>query len=130
MGAPTDEVQRNVSALVVDDDPESREMIAAILTNAGYSIETAADGREALELLRSIRPAVIFLDIQMPIMDGAEFRQIQRRDRNLLSIPTVVMTAANVEPMLDLAVEKTLRKPVRQQELLQIVARHCTPDRQ
>jgi CheY-like chemotaxis protein len=127
-----DELSRDrcdVSVLVVDDDSEIREMMATILADAGYSVETAADGQEALAVLRSIRPGVIFLDLQMPRMNGAEFRQSQRRNRNLISIPTVVMTASNDEPVLDLAVEETLRKPVRLHDLLRIVQRHCPSDR-
>jgi CheY-like chemotaxis protein len=113
--------------LIVDDDPESVEVIHEILAREGYDVETAANGADALALLDSIRPALIFLDVQMPVMDGAEFRQVQRRDRDLIRIPTIVMTAAAVEPLLDLAVEETLRKPVRKDELLRIVRRHCVP---
>jgi hypothetical protein len=59
-------------------------------------------------------------------MNGAEFRQMQRHDLRLLAIPTVVMTGdRSVEPMLDLAVEETLQKPIKRDELLAIAARHC-----
>jgi CheY-like chemotaxis protein len=122
---PTDRTA--VSVLVIDDDRDTRELISQILERAGYTAVTAADGREALARLRSFRPAVIMLDVCMPVMDGAEFREVQRRDRDLLGIPTVVMTAAGkaVEPMLDLAVEQTLRKPIHIRDLLAIVERHC-----
>jgi DNA-binding response OmpR family regulator len=59
-------------------------------------------------------------------MDGPTFRQEQRRHWEWLRIPTIVMTGANEEPMLDIAVEETLRKPVKGAELLALVARHCT----
>ena len=111
--------------LIVDDDPDVRDMMDAVLTNAGYTVETATNGDEALKLLRSIRPELILLDIKMPTMDGAEFRQAQRREPELLRIPTVVMTAAPVEALLDLAVKETLRKPVGKAELLATVRRHC-----
>ena len=113
--------------LIVDDDPEIREVMAAVIASEGYAVETAANGAEALEMLQTIQPALIFLDIQMPIMDGAEFRQAQRQDRDLIRIPTIVMTAANVEPMLDLAVEETLRKPAHKEAVLAIVRSHCIP---
>lgn len=116
---------QNGCVLVVDDDPDVRDMMDAVLTNAGYAVETAENGYEALALLRSIRPAMIFLDVNMPMMDGPEFRAAQRRDPDLLSIPTVVMTAGAVDPMLDSDVEQTLRKPARKAELLAIVQRHC-----
>ncbi len=115
--------------LVVDDDREIREVTAEILTAAGYSVQTACDGRQALELLRSIRPALILLDLNMPNLDGAEFRQHQRSDPELNQIPTVVVSAANIEPLLDLACDMCLRKPVRKRELLSVVERYCAPHR-
>src|SRR5262245_11175660 len=103
---------RRVAALVIDDEPDARELLARIIRKAGYSVATAADGQEGLDLLRSIGPDVILVDLMMPGMDGAPFRQVMRRDRDLIQIPTVVMTATHEETMLDLAVEETLRKPV------------------
>ncbi len=113
--------------LVIDDDDDARELLAAIIAKAGYSVVTARSGREALELLHHTRPEVIFLDVVMPDIDGAQFRQEQRRNREWIKIPTIVMTGVAEEPVLDVAVEQTLRKPVRARELLSIVARHCTP---
>jgi CheY-like chemotaxis protein len=113
--------------LVIDDDPDIRDMMDAILTKSGYVVVTAADGDEALRLVRSMRPALIFLDIQMPVVDGAAFREAQRRDAALIRIPTVVMTAADVEPFLDLAVVETLRKPAHLEDVLRIARQHCVP---
>ncbi len=72
-----------------------------------------------------MQPELIFLDVCMPIVDGHQFRQEQRRNREWLKIPTVVMTGIDDEPTLDVAVEATLRKPVRARDLLAIVERHC-----
>lgn len=112
--------------LVIDDDPDARDMLAAIVEKAGYTAATACNGREALEMLQEMRPELIFLDVVMPDVDGHEFRQEQRRHLEWLKIPTVVMTGIDDEPMLDVAVEQTLRKPVRARDLLAIVERHCT----
>ncbi len=117
---------RSVAVLVVDDDVDARDMIAALIERAGYSVTTASNGQEALELLEVLRPELIFLDVCMPVLDGAQFRQQQRRHKEWLTIPTVVMTGAAEEPMLDLAVERTLRKPVKGEELLSLVSAHCT----
>ena len=118
---------RHVDVLVIDDDADAREMLAALLCKRGYSVATAADGCQALELLRSIRPAVILVDLIMPVMDGATFREHQRHNRDWLEIPTIVMTGSKEEPMLDLAVEETLRKPVHVRDVLEIVRRHVDP---
>jgi CheY-like chemotaxis protein len=112
---------------VIDDEVDTRDMLCVILSRAGYSVVTARDGRDALAHLRSIRPEMILLDIQMPIMDGAEFRQAQRHDCELIRIPTVVMTGSKEEPVLDVGVADVLHKPFRARELLAIVNRHCTP---
>lgn len=124
--APHDSLP-TISVLVIDDDPEARDMADAVLSRAGYTIATAANGLEALALLRLARPELILLDICMPVCDGAQFRQEQRRNRQWIKIPTVVMTGIADEPVLDVAVEEALRKPVRAGELLAIAGRYCTP---
>jgi CheY-like chemotaxis protein len=117
----------HISALIIDDDADTRELLAEVLRAAGYSAATAADGEEGLQLLRSLRPDVILVDLFMPGMDGAHFRQAQRRDPQLLEIPTIVMTASDEEPLLDLAVDETLHKPVTSEHLLATVRRFSAP---
>lgn len=116
-----------VNVLVIDDDEDTRDLLATIIERAGFSVETARDGSDALHRLRAVRPELIFLDIQMPVLDGPSFRQEQRRNRDLIWIPTVVMTGSNDETQLDPAIAVTLRKPVRGKDLLAIVRRYCTP---
>ena len=114
-----------VDVLLVDDEEDVRMLITEILSRAGYTVRTAADGRDAIEKLDHITPSVIIMDLQMPVMNGAEFRQAQRRNREWIKIPTVVMTGTTDEPLLDLAIEETLKKPVRAVKLLEIVGRHA-----
>jgi len=119
-------VVRAVSVLVIDDDDDGRELMADALRRAGYSVCTASNGQEGLDRLREVHPEVIFLDVNMPIMDGPHFRQAQRQDEKLLGIPTVVMTSdARLNPVLDIAIERTLRKPVKVGELISIAAAYC-----
>lgn len=116
-----------MSVLIIDDDPDAREMIAALIEREGFTVETAANGQEGLEHLHVLRPDLIFLDVCMPVLDGPRFREQQRHHPEWLAIPTVVMTGAAEEPMLDLAVVETLRKPVRGPQLLALVRAHCRP---
>ncbi len=116
-----------VSVLVVDDEEDVAELIAESLQRQGYSVRTARNGREALAILRTTPIAAVLLDIQMPIMDGAEFREQQRHDRELLRIPTLVMTGSDAEMQLDLAVDETIRKPVRIAKLVDFLERHAVP---
>jgi CheY-like chemotaxis protein len=109
--------------LVIDDDTEAREALAEFLEHSGYVVMVAANGREALDCLRkSVRlPAVIILDLMMPVMDGWEFLERQSRDPVLHDIPVVVLTAT---PPRDLLLAKAvLLKPVEPEFLLEIVER-------
>jgi CheY-like chemotaxis protein len=115
-----------VSVMIVDDDSDARLVLADLIRSAGYSVVTARNGEEALQWLTEVRPELIVLDVIMPRMDGAEFRQQQRRNPAWIRIPTVVLTGAADEPMLDVAVTDTLRKPVRAVDIMGFVTRHCT----
>lgn len=112
--------------MIVDDDSDARLVLADLIRSAGYSVVTARNGEEALQWLTEVRPELIVLDVIMPRMDGAEFRQQQRRNPAWIRIPTVVLTGAADEPMLDVAVTDTLRKPVRAVDIMGFVTRHCT----
>jgi CheY-like chemotaxis protein len=85
---------RSQRVLVVEDDSVARTLLGTILEDAGYTVALAANGREALDYLRNgERPFVILLDLKMPVMSGWEFREEQRRDPDLATIPIVVLTA-------------------------------------
>ena len=116
----------DVSVLVVDDDEDTRELIAEVIRRAGYSVVTAHNGRHAIDRLHSIRPQLILLDVQMPVMDGLTFRQEQRRNRDWIRIPTVVMSGVAEERVLDVAIEDTLRKPIPARRILDLVMQYCT----
>jgi CheY-like chemotaxis protein len=81
------------SVLVVDDDADIRELLRVSLSSNGYDVAAVADGREALQYLRShVDTCMILLDLLLPAMDGAMFRAAQLRDRSLAWIPVVVMS--------------------------------------
>ena len=115
---------RRVDVLIIDDEADVRDLLSEIISRAGYTVRTASDGLAAIDVLQDVRPNVIIMDLQMPLMNGAAFREAQRHNREWIRIPTVVMTGTTDETQLDLAVEETLRKPVRSQKLLEIVRRH------
>jgi two-component system chemotaxis response regulator CheY len=79
--------------LVVDDDPICRTLSRLVLTQSGFTIHTASDGMEALELLESLRPDLILSDIQMPNMDGFELARRTRQIARFRGIPMVAMSA-------------------------------------
>jgi CheY-like chemotaxis protein len=78
--------------LVVDDDAEIRDVVQMILSAEGYDVTTAANGREALRAVAASRPAVMLLDLIMPVMDGREtLAQLRAQG---IAVPVVIITAA------------------------------------
>jgi CheY-like chemotaxis protein len=114
--------------LVIDDSADVRVTLAELLTETGYEVECAANGREALEHLHNGgRPQLILLNLMMPVVNGWVFRQVQRQDPALASIPVVVMSAVDDLSSYDgdLAAAAYLRKPVDVDELLGTIERIC-----
>ncbi|HVJ89139.1 MAG TPA: response regulator [Labilithrix sp.] len=118
---------KSVSVLVVDDDDDIREVIAEILIDSSYTVVTARNGVEALELLEVTIPALIILDLNMPVMDGVAFRRLQQQHPELARIPTIAMSAVYrmQEQIADLGFQHALAKPVELRDLLEVVARYC-----
>ncbi len=88
---------RGDTILVVDDDADAREVLKEILNANDYEVAQAANGREAINLLRRAResdrpPALILLDLQMPVMDGREFVAELKSDPAMSSIPVVLVS--------------------------------------
>src|SRR5918912_3194653 len=78
--------------LVVDDDPDILQTLGLCLTTEGYRVLTAANGREALDVLERERPSVILLDLMMPVMDGWQFvRELEKTGRR--GTPMIVLSA-------------------------------------
>ena len=85
------------SALVVDDEEDARELLRRMLEAEGWSVATAADGREALSFLEDRTPSLILLDLMMPEMDGFAVVEHLRADPDLARIPVIVVTAKDVD---------------------------------
>jgi CheY-like chemotaxis protein len=111
--------------LIVEDDRDIRESVAEVLADEGYSVSAAADGREALELLRSAarRPDIILLDLMMPVMNGFQFREEQLKDLALAAIPVLIVTAdANARSKAEtLKAAGFVQKPLKIQPLLDLL---------
>lgn len=91
----TEPVRHRCSVLVVDADGDVAELLRFALGGDGYEVSTASNGREALDHLRShAQTCLIVLELQLPVMDGRQFRSAQLRDRSLAWIPIVATSAA------------------------------------
>jgi len=91
-------VQNRNKILIVEDDPASSEIVVRLLTRAGWDIETASNGQEAMERIREGRPALIVLDLMMPVMDGFAFTDQLRSQKEYVDIPIVVLTSKSLTP--------------------------------
>lgn len=79
---------------MVEDDREQRETLCAMLDLEGFEQVEAANGREALDYLNEFRaPCLILLDLEMPVMNGWDFRAKQLADERLARIPVIIVTA-------------------------------------
>jgi len=81
--------------LVVDDDRNLRKIISTNLELAGFAVEVAADGPEALSLIENVQPDIVLLDLMMPHMDGYEVAQRIRNHQNptIANVPIIILTA-------------------------------------
>jgi CheY-like chemotaxis protein len=117
--------------LVVDDDPTIRSVVADVLEDEGYVVDTAGDGAQALQYARDAPPAAILLDLMMPVLDGWGFVDACRRDSICLGVPVVVMSAAHglqeiTKRLKQLGVRATLAKPFDAVALIALI-QHYAP---
>jgi CheY-like chemotaxis protein len=114
------------AVLVVDDDPFIRKLIATTLEDvAEFDLHEAADGIEALEVARRQRPSLVFLDVNMPRLDGIDACRRLRADAETSSTTIVMLTAAH-ENAIERQAEEAgadlfLTKPFSPLDLLRLV---------
>ena len=100
--------------LVVEDDAETRAVVRRSLERQGWSVVTAQNGREGLEQVAAAQPALVLLDLMMPVMDGFEFLHELRAREEWKAIPVIVMTAKDLTEedlaRLEGSVERVVQK--------------------
>jgi len=107
--------------LVIDDEPDLRELVRINLDQAGYSVETVSTGREALHALRHSTPDLVVLDLMLPDVSGTELCRKIRSDPALAEIPVIMLTAkaAEVDRVVgfELGADDYVTKPFSPREL-------------
>jgi CheY-like chemotaxis protein len=123
------------TVLVVDDEPDVRNYLSMILTDAGFNVVNASDGVEALEIIREKKPDFISLDLVMPRKSGHKLLYELRKDRELSRIPVLIVTAhaqtelgkSDLDDIMESKVisgpSVYLEKPVRPQDYVRSVQR-------
>jgi CheY-like chemotaxis protein len=114
------------TVLIVEDDAAIRTALQLALEVEGYQVQTASNGKEALELLPQIdTPCLILLDLMMPIMNGWEFASAIRKDMVLGPIPVALVTAYSEEASGFQGAQALIKKPVDLELLYQVVRKFC-----
>ena len=122
------------NVLIVEDDPDTREMLATLLATEGFYAVSAEDGLEALHVLRTVRhrapevPCLVLLDLMMPRLGGGEFRRAQLGDPTVANVPVAVLSGAvDIEQSAQaLGAVASVTKPIDVEQLMNIVRRYCT----
>jgi len=105
--------ERQPRILVVDDEANIRELLTQEFTEAGYTVVTAANGREAVAEVRRQRPDLIVLDVMMPEMNGFDVAAVLRNDPQTLDIPIIILSIVqDRERGFRLGVDRYLTKPI------------------
>lgn len=112
--------------LCIEDEPEMIDLIRLILARKGFDVRGAAGGMEGIQMVRSMHPDLVLLDLMMPDMDGWEVYQQMKADAASRDIPVIVVTAKaqNIDKVLGLHIAKVddyIAKPFSPQELLDAV---------
>lgn len=120
----------NNRILLVEDTEDTAYLLKFYLEHQGYAVVVAKNGKQALEILAKDTddlPAVILLDLMMPVMDGEKFLQIQRADVKLASIPVIIMSATNdiEREMQRLHATGYLKKTTSLENLLKTAEQYC-----
>jgi CheY-like chemotaxis protein len=113
--------------LLVEDDPGTRQLMATLLDAEGYLVQTAGNGLEALALLQTEVPCAMVVDLDMPVMDGAELRRHQQDIPAVSSVPFILVSGApNAEGIArELGIAAIVTKPFDEAQLLRIIAAAC-----
>jgi signal transduction histidine kinase/DNA-binding response OmpR family regulator/methyl-accepting chemotaxis protein len=115
----------DVTVLVIDDDPDVRDLMSRLLTKEGFGVVLACDGAEGLERARQLRPTVITLDVVMPGADGWSILAALKSDPELSDIPVVMVTMTeDRRTAYALGACDYLVKPVDPARLATLLKRH------
>jgi CheY-like chemotaxis protein len=119
--------------LIVEDQPDSRELMALILRRLGYDVAEAAMGLEATDQAQAVRPDLIFMDLSLPSVTGVEAIARFKADPSTRDIPVIVNTAfhngsAFVERVIGVGAAEVLYKPTCFNALQDVVQRYLPSD--
>lgn len=112
-----------LNILVVDDQPGVRYLLDTIVNEEGHNCFQASNGLEAVEMVRKIRPNLVFMDIRMPVMDGTQ--ALEKMKEQGLNVNVILMTAFTEKDVIDNAYKngaiKCIIKPFDVEEIRELI---------
>ena len=118
--------------LVIEDNAQNLYLTTFILEKHGYEVFPARNGREGIDLAARVKPALILLDIQLPVMDGYAVAQELKCNPALVDIPIVAVTSyamvGDRERILAAGCEGYIEKPINPQTFMAQVEAHLSPE--
>lgn len=123
-----DEEKRPAPVVVADDDPAIIDLLVTALSKHGFEVYEARTGRDALALIRQLRPRVVLLDILMPGLDGLDICKTMRADAELFETPVIFISALDEQSLAEVADEAGasdyMTKPLHLTDLLNLVGEY------
>ena len=111
--------------LLIDDEPDILEFLSYTLKKEGLKVFTANNGKDGVEMAKSLSPDLIILDVMMPQMDGYEVMQKIRQDPQFLSLPIIALTAKAMkgdrEKCIEAGASDYISKPIDNEQLLSLL---------
>ncbi len=125
-----EDLKRSIRILLAEDNPVNQKMTVILLGKAGYHVDVAGTGQEAVDMI-SADPTmydVVFMDVQMPVMDGLKASRMIR-DRGFAGLPIIAMTANAVkgdrEKCLEAGMNDYISKPIRREKVFEMLEKWC-----
>lgn len=116
--------------LVVDDEPKNIKLVRDLVQIMGHTVIEAPNGRVAVEMARQHAPALILMDIQMPVMDGIQATRLLKRDPATRAIPIIVLTSyamtGDRERIMQAGCDEYMTKPLDTRVLMSTINRILT----
>jgi CheY-like chemotaxis protein len=123
---------KNITILIVEDEPQNRKLFRDVLQYRGYTVLEAVDGREGIALAREHLPDLILMDIQMPVMDGIAATRILKQDDTTRQIHVVALTAnampGDREKIIEAGCHDYISKPFRLHAFLEKIKEYLPED--
>jgi CheY-like chemotaxis protein len=115
--------------MIIDDEPSAREVLERLLTKEGFAVTAASSGKQALDMLETIRPIAILLDVMMPGLDGWHVLRKIRGNEKTANIPVIIQTVLDDQNFaFALGASGFIKKPIRRKQLSELLNEVSRPE--